>query len=132
MTDRTERSQHDLRALLHGASASVASLTALLGPVEAVIAKGLADGSVAAEDRAALQDVDRLAQSLDAIATFLQQLSCAAPPDLRVDARCAIDAVPLEDLRVRLAATGPSRGRADAKAVPTGAAVGPDRRIDMF
>lgn len=89
-------------------------LASALRGVEEKLEKAVAHADVELDacDRKALQDIDRVIQSLDAISDFLSAaLSDDADPDNK-RVKVALDAISLRDLRDRLAGAPENRSSA--------------------
>ena len=101
MTHDAPSSIRPLREVLRNAAAEIARLQAVVVTIERALDDGATYGS--SKDRAALQNLDLLTQTLETVDLFLDQVCEDVPPNVRVDIGAALACVHLEDVRGRLA-----------------------------
>lgn len=102
MTDLGQSHDRALRDVLRNTAAEIARLSALISPVETVLENVSVRKTSA--DRAVLQNLDLVMQTIDTVAAFLNQVSDDVSADIMVNVGPALTQVYLEAVRYRLAA----------------------------
>ena len=126
MTDAACETNADPNGLLARVAQELEGLSARIDPIEDCLARAVVERAVpSGTDRTALQDLDHVRQSLDALAGLLHCIGRDATASAQSQA--ALDALPLEAMRRRLAGLGAGLGDSETRRGGAG-----DNQIDMF
>jgi hypothetical protein len=124
---------HRVGDLLTGLAEELGALPARFERGERAVATGLAAGSLSHAQSVALQDMDRIAQTLSALSTVLGRTAARIDPDLTIDAGRMLASVPLAALGDRLrAATLDGADGADGADARSDEACAPCGEVDLF